>query len=437
METKIRLIEVVICSLAFFCACGDEGRIDQIDDSIPAPGKVTIKSVTSRPGGAVIKYSIPNDDNLAGVKVVYERNGETCENMSSRFVDSLIVEGFGDTKERKARVYGVGVNGKLSDVVPVTITPLTPAVHSAKIELHETFGGISAFLSNNASRANLSIVLLRDTLLSDAGKPASEIEWDEFYTFHTSAEKILLARRGLEGRTMLYGVYLRDRWNNVSDIFYKELTPVEEIKLPTVTWKNMALPTDTWQPAEGLYSWYDISHLWDGNYHGDSNAWASPNGPRSIWFTIDLGYTAKLSRMQIFHRQYEVYSGSAERHFQVYGSENPNPDGSWDDSWFLLGDFQPLKPSGYQEDGSVGTITDEDRQYWTHTNEFVFEATEEVVNPYREIRYLRMKLLDTFESYGIEADYEIRNQYVIGEIVLHGQMPNQEEKDKYYTEEKS
>lgn len=423
---------VLASALVFLTSCREEGRIDQVDDSVPAPQQVSVTSIISRPGGAVIKYSIPNDDNLAGVKVVYERNGKICENMSSRYVDSLVVEGFGDVNEHAVNVYSVGVNGKLSSGDEIKITPLMPAVRTAQFELSETFGGISVLLSNNESRSNLSAVLLRDTVLTDVGKPASEIEWEEFYTFHTSSEEILLSRRGLEAKPVIYGVYLRDRWNNVSDTLYKQLEPIEEIKLPTQPWKNLALPTDSWQPAEGLANWYDMSHLWDGNYHGDMNSWASTNGPRTIWITIDLGYTAKLSRLQMFHRAYEVYSGGGCRHFQIWGSEDPNPDGSWDDSWFLLGDFQPFKPSGYNEDGTVGTVTDEDREYWTNTNEFVLEASEAVPNPYREFRYVRVKLIDTFANYGIEADYEIKAQYVIGEIVLHGQMPNPEEKELYY-----
>jgi hypothetical protein len=47
-----------------------------------------------------------------------------------------------------------------------------------------------------------------------------------------------------------------------------------------------------------------------------------------------------------------------------------------------------------------------------------------------------LKLLDTYSSYaqrlGADPDFEPKAQYVIGELVLHGQMPNKDERDQYY-----
>ena len=422
--------------LAFLASCEELGRIDQIDESAPAPKAATVTSVESKPGGAIIRFTIPNDDNLMGVKAVFERNGETCESMASRFVDSLVVEGFGDTAERKATLYSVGKNGKLSGGSTVSFTPMTPPVQAVNFDIEATFGGVKVTLDGNPSNAALAVVLIQDSLVTDDGKPAAEIEWEDLYTFHTSAEEIVLARRGLESKPMLYGVYLRDRWGNISDTLYRQLEPFEEIKLPTSTWKVLPLPGDTNQPAEGLWNWYDPSHMWDGNYHGDMNTWATPNGPRIIWITIDLGYTAIFSRAQMFHRVYEEYSGAGVRHFQIWGSMEPNGDGSWDDSWYLLGDFVPFKPSGYDEDGLPGTVTNEDHEYWWNTNEFEFVQTEEIPDPNKPARFIRLKLLDTYGSYaqrlGADPDFEPKAQYVIGELVLHGQMPNKDERDQYY-----
>ena len=164
--------------LLAFASCEELGRIDQIDENAPAPKAATVTSVTTKPGGAIIHYSIPNDDNILGVKAVFERNGETCESMASRFVDSLVVEGFGDTAERKATVYAVGKNGKLSTGSPVTFTPETPPVQGATVDLEATFGGVRVKLEGNDSNAALAVVLIQDTLLTDDGRPASEIEWD-------------------------------------------------------------------------------------------------------------------------------------------------------------------------------------------------------------------------------------------------------------------
>lgn len=426
--------------LLAFASCEELGRIDQIDENAPAPKAATVTSVTTKPGGAIIHYSIPNDDNILGVKAVFERNGETCESMASRFVDSLVVEGFGDTAERKATVYAVGKNGKLSTGSPVTFTPETPPVQGATVDLEATFGGVRVKLEGNDSNAALAVVLIQDTLLTDDGRPASEIEWEDLYTFHTSAESIVLNRRGLDSKPKLFGVYLRDRWGNISDTLYRSLEPMEEIKLPTAPWKLLMLPTDSYEPHEGLWSWYDPAHMWDGNYHADNCVFASKPGPRVIWLTIDLGYTAVFSRAQMFHRVYEVYSGSGVRHFQIWGSTAPNGDGLWDDSWYLLGDFEPLKPSGYDEDGLPGTITQEDIDYWTNTNEFEFPETitDEIREPMKPARFIRIKLLDDFETYAAylnaDPDFEMKTVYVIGELILYGQIPDPAERDQYYVQ---
>ena len=83
--------------LAFLASCEELGRIDQIDESAPAPKAATVTSVESKPGGAIIRFTIPNDDNLMGVKAVFERNGETCESMA------------GIEKAHVIKVDGVGV----------------------------------------------------------------------------------------------------------------------------------------------------------------------------------------------------------------------------------------------------------------------------------------------------------------------------------------
>jgi hypothetical protein len=150
-----------------------------------------------------------------------------------------------------------------------------------------------------------------------------------------------------------------------------------------------------------------------------------------------MGYTAIFSRAQMFHRSSEVYSGNGVRHFQIWGSMEPNSDGIWDDSWYLLGDFVPAKPSGYNEDGLPGTITQEDKDYWQNINEFEFpeEKTDDIPDAMRPARYYRIRLLDTFETYAAylnaDPDFTMNTVYVIGELVLYGQMPNKEEKEMY------
>jgi hypothetical protein len=400
--------------------CKEEGRIDHIDDSAPAPPPVTILGVTGKPGGAVIRYKIPNDDNLLGVKAVYIRNGEICESKASRYVDSLVVEGFGNTDPQEVKLYSVGVNEKLSEPVLRTIQPLLPPVQMVKFDIDATFGGVIVTLQENYSNADLAVVLMGDTVEASSGTQLVDLQ-----TFHTKSLAMKFARRGLDPKPAYFGAYLRDRWNNVSDTIYKTLTPIEEIKLPKDRFRNAALPTDFWAPAEGQNG-YRIEMLWTGpEAHSYEFYASSHSGPIPQWFTIELGYKMSISRIQKWPRSgsEELYSGTAPRAFEVWGSDNPNPDGSWDESWKLLGEFEQFKPSGYGEGREVGPVTEEDNDYWYNKTEFELIPTDETPDPYQTVTHLRFKVLSTFSSYGTDAT---TSQIIIGELTFWGQLKDDE-----------
>lgn len=410
------LIIIPVC----IYGCKEEGRIDHIDDSAPAPAPVTIVGVTSKPGGATIKYKIPNDDNLLGVKVVYTRNNEICESKASRYVDTLVVEGFGNTDPQEVKLYSVGVNEKLSEPVSTTINPLDPPVQTVKFDIDASFGGVIVSLQENYSNADLAIVLMADTV-----ENSSRTQWIDLQTFHTKSVAMKFARRGLNPKPAYFGAYLRDRWNNVSDTIFKTLTPIEEIKLPKDRFRNAALPTDYFTPAEN-HSGYRLEMLWTGpEAHSSGEFYASSHSaPMPQWFTIELGYKMSISRIQKWPRSnYELYSGTAPRVFQVWGSDNPNPDGSWDESWRLLGEFEQLKPSGYGEGREVGPITDEDNDYWYNRTEFDLVPTDEAPDPYQTVTHLRIKILSTFNTYGTDASM---SQVIIGELTFWGQLKDDE-----------
>lgn len=407
-----KIIYILSVVFLFIMGCKEEGRIDFIDESAPAPGPVAIIGVTNTPGGAIIKYTVPNDDNLLGVKVVYTRNGEVCEKKSSRYADTLIVQGFGNTDPQTVELFSIGIGGKLSTPVSTTINPLIPPVQAVKFDLEEGFGGVLITIEENVSKADLAIILLADTANID--------KWEEMHTFHTKSETIKLSRRGLAPKKANFGVYLRDRWGNISETIYRTLTPIEEIKLPKTDFRNAMLPTDYYTPAEGNNG-YRLEQIWNGGEVADGNFYAtSHSAPMPQWFTIDLGRKMSISRIQKWPRHdYELYSGSAPRTFQVWGSNAPNTDGSWDESWTLLGEFEQFKPSGYGEGREVGPITDEDRDYWYNRTEFELVPTDDVLDPYIPVSYLRFKMLSNFSTYGTDATM---GQIIIGEFTFWGQL---------------
>lgn len=389
------------------------GRIDFVDDQAGPPTSVEVKSVRNISGGAIITYKIPEDKNLLGVKAVYTRNGEVVETKGSLYVDTLRVEGFGSANEQEIELYSIGRNEKLSPAVSVKVSPLPPPIQVVKFEMEAGFGGVVLGIDENKTNADLSLVLMADTLGN--GK------YLDIQTFHTKSGKIKFSRRGLNVKPTKFGMYLRDRWNNVSDTIYRELTPIEEVRIPSDLFRNAALPTDYFITAENSTG-YRLENLWlgpDASTGGDFYA-SSHGGPMPQWFTIDLGRKVTISRIQKWPREgYELYSSTAPRTFEVWGSENPNPDGSFDESWFLVGEFEQFKPSGYGEGREVGPVTDEDSDYWYNRTEFDVVPTENATDPYRPLTHIRIRITSTFQTYGTETD---RSQVIIAQLAFWGQL---------------
>ena len=384
--------------LLFVFGCTKEERPDYTDANAPAPAPISNIVVEATPGGAIVTYQIPKDPNLSFVKAVYETQpGVVHETTASRFTDSLKLDGFGSTKEHSVRILSIGKNGKSSEPITITVRPLTPPVVSVfdKLELNATFGGVNISFENE-SKANLALVIIADTTGMNT--------WAELHTFYTGANEGKFSIRGYEPKEMNFAVYVRDRWQNKSDTLFKTLTPLFEEPIPTDKFAEVHLPTDTWQPAEPIYP---IRKIWDEDIDWPMGLFASSNNSvLPQWFTIDLGRNVVISRFKVHQvSNLFLYSGSAVKTFELWGSNNPDADGGWD-NWTMLGEFKSFKPSGLP----LGQVNDDDKNYG-HFNGEDFEM-ENATQPYR---YLRFKTLETYGSSG---------QVVIAELSLWGQVIN-------------
>jgi hypothetical protein len=413
MMKKIIYITYIFLMTFIGYSCKEQERLDQIDDSAPAPAPVTIVGTPiAKPGGAVIKYSVPVDKNLLGVKAVYVRNGETIETKASLYTDSLTLVGFGDTNTYDVNLYSVGRNGKLSVPVSVSVTPLTPPIYTIRTDMESSFGGVFVSISENSLNATFALVLLGDT--------AGNGQWIPLKTFYTSGNDMKYACRGLAAKEQRFALYARDRWNNYSDTIFRTLTPVEEVLIPKDRFSNARLPGDYYEVAENNNN-YRFELLWDLNT--SQSFYATPSSaPMPRHFTINLGRKVSISRFKLWHRTpNEMYSGSAVRTWELWGSDDPPGDGSWD-NWYLLGKFSQIKPSGYGDGSAVGTITDDDREWFMSGGEHELQLSDEVPDPYRTISYIRLKVTSTFTTYGTDATI---GQSIISELTFWGQLKNE------------
>ncbi|MBQ6015486.1 MAG: DUF4959 domain-containing protein [Bacteroidales bacterium] len=430
-------------------ACSDElgSRVDQYANvGIPVP--ITVKSVRNIAGGAVIKVTIPDDPNLKGVVAEYERRGEIVNAKISRYVDSLTVEGYADTKKHKVTLYSFNVNEERSSGVDVEIEPLTPAIMGVNPVIYESFGGVKVHIQNNTSKSDLAICILRDEDLSDLGKPLSQMKWVEVTTLFTASEDIYLSRRGIEPKEAIFGMYLRDHWGNISDTTVVVLTPILEVRLADYKvdgknyykFSNANIPDDNCESTSP--SQYPVSALWDGSGLSEiPHFFVSPEGgPSPTWLTIDLGNMARLSRITTLPRiGYVIYGGGAVRDYEFWGSPGElQPDGSYikptgktvtptesnpygfdPDVWFCLGKFTQAKPSGYLPNGLPGDITPEDSQVYNAGNDFELDPVQ-YPHCNDPIRYLRVIFVNTFSTF--EYGHETKNRQVqTGEVTPFGQ----------------
>lgn len=107
------------------------------------------------------------------------------------------------------------------------------------------------------------------------------------------------------------------------------------------------------------------------------------------WFSIDLGAQVQLDNFRLWQRENALYSVGNIKTFEVWASNNPNPNGTWD-SWTKLQTFTSFKPSGLPK----GQNTDQDRAFAQAGEKFVFPAS------IPKYRYVRFKVLETWGGEG-------------------------------------
>ena len=377
-----------------FDGCKEEERIKYYDPDAPAPAAINQASVTVEnfPGTSIIRYELPDDDNLLYVKAVYETApGVIRESKASVYMDSLVLEGFSASGNYTAQLYSIGKNEKESEAVDITVSPDTPPVIAAfaTFNLTASFGGVRGAYSND-SKSDLKAVLLIDTIGNG--------EFQQLRAYVSNSPNAVFNYNGLESVETDFAVYLQDRFGNRSDTaWFHGITPLFEEPIPNDhwTWYEL-LPSDLaiWAEMSAWRNSYAPWTMWDGNiaynvwsnaYVGQTPATYSYTFPFSL--TISLGGSYTLSRI-IIHawRMHGEYTGTAVKSFQVYGSNLDRPgDDIYGEDWVLLGDFEDEIPSGN------ATATQADRDYAVFDGKVFYIEENDLTptNPFVPIKYFR------------------------------------------------
>lgn len=386
---KIFWIFIVLAVVFYGC---DEEPIGQIPiDNIP-PGEVTGLNVEPIPGGAKITYSVPTDEDLLYIQAKYI-NEEGTERIwkSSLFGNELVLNGFGDTNEKSVTIEAVDRSKNTSNPVQTSFNPLTPPVFDvfSTVTIKEDFGGIHLYWQN-PSMAELSFSILSEN------EDGELVEIDKIYSSQENGD---YAVRGFENEERRFAVYVADRWDNLSDTLSGLFTPWFEMDLDRTIWEHFILPGDI-----PITAWGGGFHNLIDDIHGSGNYAHTKGGEgMPIPWTFDLGQKAKLSRFKHWQRDgggYEYNHGNPKI-FELWGSNDPNPDGSWE-SWTKLGTFESLKPSGLP----TGTNSNEDIDYARRGEDFIIPIDAP------EVRYIRYVMIESWSA----GDF-----FHLGEIRMFGQ----------------
>lgn len=397
MKTRLLIIYLLIISAALFGCKEDEIRAPYgVEDNTP-PGDVSGIAIENIPGGAVIKYSVPDDSDLLYVKAVFEsKKGNIREVRSSMYIDSLVIKGIGDTNDRNVMIYAVDRFENASKGVAVTITPETPSVMLVQesFAAEPDWGGFSLSFANTEKEA-VSIMVYYEN------------EDTEGYLLHdiyyTEREKGPLAVRGLKDKPSTFQIKVRDRWENESDTYSFELTPLKEDLLDVAKFKEMKIPGDVdWAKFGGAWQCFFNSNFGSMDFAHTDFPIAFPHPT-----TIDLGATAMLSRMKIWQRLVDddFYKHGCPRHFEVYGCP-ANLDPYKVENYSLLMNTSLEKPSGGE---FSDPNTADDILAAREGHEFLFG--NDLMQPARYVRFVSLSSWSGMECTRI-TEMKFWGQYV-------------------------
>lgn len=435
MKKILFSFSLLLISVITLMSCADGDRIDQ-KGGMGIPLEPTIVNVKSVPGGAVIKIAIPDDPNLKGVVATYERNGVTCESRISRYLDTLVVEGYADESEHEVSIRSFNADDAKSEAQIVKITPLEAPVKTAKFEAFECFGGIKIRITDNPTLAKLALVVQCDQNNADQDLAYSERKWKDVSTFFTESNSVVVSRRGLEAVPTVFAFYFRDDFGNVSETQLVKLTPKEEVALNKKLCKHYPVADDNFKNDTGGGG---VAALFDGVFNGNGKFFLAAKGnPIPTWLTIDLGQEASISRIATKPRwNYMPFQSGNVREWEFWGSDvDPvedykNNPAKKDDAdyqsrhgfsrgWFMIAKGEQYKPSGYAPDGTVDGFTSEDRDYYLNSTEYECDNTNPLTpRAFDKIRYLRIVVVNTFESWQFK---QTSGGWFIGEISPYGQI---------------
>jgi len=376
-------IIILLGTLLF--SCKEEKPLSPMLTDANPPGQVSNVDIKPEPGGATISYVLPKSQNLSYIVAeIKTPDGRLRTYKSSFYTNQLRVEGLGDESEYEVRIYSVNGAEVRSEPVVKKFTPTEPPYLKVfkSLNMFAAFGGVGVTYLNPDNQSLQAILIGPDSLGRISQLNATTLDQEAGNaTF-----------RGLKDEETVFGMYLEDRWGNRSDTTFATITPLFEKMLDKSKFRPYKMPNDPilvnqWNVAIEFAFDGKWSSVWASPYDGNGNNWqnvsTNTKGLDPTWITFDMGVQSKLSRFRLNH--YYRYSNGAMRRYEIWGSNNPAPDGSWA-SWTKLVDYEQKKPSGLP----VEVYNDADATAWLLGDQKDFPLDAPAV------RYIRVRCLESW-----------------------------------------
>ena len=363
IKNRLLPLFLLVMTISVIACKRNDGYNTPVNTDKSKPAVVTNIKVDNYNGGSYITYDLPKSDNVLYIMAKYQiRDGVSRETKSSYYGDTINVEGFAKAREYEVTLYTVSRANVMSDPITVKVNPATPvySLVSGEASIQPDFGGVNV-KALNPLKKEVGVIVTA----FDPSTQRMEVQ-DQHYT---NKDTIDYSLRGYNTDSRAFGVYITDKFGNISDTLKKSLNPLFEELLPKNLFSEFKLPLDT-----KLYTGGDwpVNHLWDGVTDNSVSGWHTNSGNvPPFTCTFNVGATYKLSRFVIWERQNEFcYGFSNPKNFAIWGSSVAQPRdmqlpltapvGTVVGDWVNLGNFRyPDPPSGLPP----GSINNADKAF--------------------------------------------------------------------------
>jgi hypothetical protein len=425
-DTKYLLI--LLSLLLSLYACKEQGRFEIGYDDTEPPSSPVYLNYKPLYGGARLFFEIPSDKDVLSIDASYlNSQGNTVRFSVSYFNDSIDIYGFNDTLEHVVNLYAVDRAGNKSNVVPVKVTPLEPAI-TRVVKSLIVKGGFSAFYVDWRNELQQNINVYVDFSYTEKGQYKDQ---RLIYTSTDSTVRWFIRDLNLTPQEPVsIKVRVEDMYGNITDYIDKgQIIMLEDEIIPKDKWSMPendgisicdsigGVPMAFLAAYEG-HSQDVIDGIVDdgknGNFvhtggRGQTGGIANNrNVPYNIM--IDLGDEYELSRI-ITHQRY-THVGDTDIRQDYYRAENVGVYAMyiWDDveqKWDSVTRHKKPLPVGkgltdmdYKQAGSIGDMA------------FLYPDDPKFSKPTRWFRYEAL--------FGFTSNYTNTNCNCMSEITLYG-----------------